>query len=73
MKYPREYKKDLEQLTTIRMSKNMREKAEQAAAYLNMSFSSFVRQSVNRNIHISSQIEEEVLRRTTELTLGKSP
>lgn len=71
-RYPRKYSKDKGHLTTIRISNDMREQAEAAAERLGICFSDFVRQSINRNIRISMAIEEELVKKTSDLVTGKT-
>ncbi len=71
MSYPKRYAKDLTHLTTIRISKDLREQAEQSADYLGISFSAFVRQSLIRNINVSTGIENEVSRQSLQRALGR--
>ena len=66
------YAKDLTHLTTLRLSPVLREEAERYADFLGISFSAFVRQSIARNIHVSRDIEREVVERTSRLTRGLS-
>ena len=70
MRFAKQYGKDLTHLTTIRLSPDMRQRAEIHADYLGISFSDFVRQSINRNILVCCGIEEEVSRRTLSAVLG---
>jgi hypothetical protein len=70
MIYPRRYPKNLTRLTTFRLSDDQRTKAEECAEYLGISFSDFVRQSINRNINVSMGIEAEVNRQTTARAVG---
>jgi hypothetical protein len=70
--YSKRYAKDLTHLTTIRLSPTLRDQAERCADYLGISFSDFLRQSLMRNIHVSSKIEEEVNRQTAARAMGKS-
>lgn len=72
MSYSKRYKKDLTRLTSIRLSEDLREQAEQSADYLGISFSDFVRQSLVRNIHIAVGIEQEVNRQALQRASGKS-
>lgn len=71
MRYSKRYSKDLTHTTTIRLSPDLREEAERYADYIGISFSDFVRQSINRNIRVASGIEAEVNKRTLEIALGK--
>ncbi len=71
MPYSKRYSKDLTHLTSIRISKDLRDRAEQHAEVHGISFSDFVRQSISRNIRVCSGIEEEVNKRTLEIALGK--
>jgi hypothetical protein len=71
MIYPRRYPKNITRLTTFRLSDDQRAKAEECAEYLGISFSDFVRQSINRNINVSMGIEAEVNRLTTSMAMGK--
>jgi hypothetical protein len=64
------YTKDLTHLTTLRLSPSLREEAERYAEFLGISFSAFVRQSITRNIHVSRDIENEVVERTSRATRG---
>ncbi len=73
MIYPRRYPKNLTRLTTFRLSNDQRQRAEQCADYLGISFSDFVRQSINRNINVSMGIEAEVNRQTTVRATGRQP
>lgn len=70
--YPRRYAADLEKTTSIRISQQLREKAEEAAAFSGLTFSQFVRQSLNRNISLCRSIEEEVARRNFRAAAGRS-
>ena len=72
MVYSRRYPKDLTRLTTFRLSDDLRLKSEECADYLGISFSDFIRQSLNRNIHVSMGIEKEVNRQTTARAVGRS-
>ena len=65
-----QYPKDLTELISFRLSPALREQAEQAAEFHGISFSAYVRQSLTRNIRVSQGVEEEVVRRTTRLSLG---
>ena len=71
MKYPKQYNKDLNHLTTFRLSTQLRSDAEECAEYLGISFSDFIRQSLNRNIHVSMGIEKEVNRQITARAIGR--
>jgi len=71
MIYPRRYPKNLTRLTTFRLSDDLRFKAEECADYLGISFSDFVRQSINRNINVAMGIEAEVNRQATNRALGR--
>lgn len=71
MRYPKRYTKDLTHLTTIRLSPHMREQAERFADLHGISFSDFVRQSLNRNINVSAGIEEEVTRQAIIRAAGR--
>lgn len=64
------YQKDLTHLTTLRLSPSLRDEAERYAAFLGISFSAFVRQSITRNINVSRDIESEVIQRTSRVTRG---
>ena len=66
----RRYTKDLTHMTSLRLAPNVREEAERAADFHGISFSAFVRQSIARNIYITRGIEDEVVRRTTRVSLG---
>ena len=72
MPYPRRYPKNLTRLTTFRLSDDLHLKAEECSDYLGISFSDFIRQSINRNIHVSMGIEAEVNRQTTARAVGRS-
>ena len=69
---PRQYNTDLERTTSIRLSEHLRSSAEQAASAMGMTFSQFVRQSLNRNIDVCQAIEEEVARQNFNLAAGKT-
>jgi hypothetical protein len=69
--YPRRYTADLERTTSIRLSDQLREQAERAATFSGMTFSQFVRQSLNRNISLCKNIEEEVARQNFRAALGQ--
>jgi len=71
MRYNKRYNKDLTHLTTIRLSPDLRNEAERYADYFGISFSDFVRQSINRNIRVASGIEEEVNKQSLDRALGK--
>lgn len=71
MIYPRRYPKNLTRLTTFRLSDDQRQRAEECAEYLGISFSDFVRQSINRNINVSMGIEAEVNRQMTSRAMGR--
>jgi len=64
------YAKNLTHLTTIRLSRTLREEAERYADFLGISFSAFVRQSITRNIYVSRDIEKEVVVRTSRAARG---
>jgi hypothetical protein len=69
--FSRRYTADLEKTTSIRMSDQLREEAERAATFLGMTFSQFVRQSLNRNISLCKSIEEEVARQNFRAAAGR--
>ena len=69
--YPRRYTADLERTTSIRISDQLREQAERAATFSGMTFSQFVRQSLNRNIALCKSIEEEVSRQNFRAAAGR--
>jgi predicted DNA-binding protein len=71
MIYPRRYPKNLTRLTTFRLSNDQRQRAEECADFLGVSFSDFVRQSINRNINVSMGIEAEVNRQATSRAIGR--
>ena len=71
MIYPRRYPGDLTRLTTFRLSNDQRQRAAECAEYLGISFSDFVRQSINRNINVSMGIEAEVNRQATVRAMGR--
>lgn len=71
MIYSRRYPKNLTRLTTFRLSDDQRVKAEECADFLGISFSDFVRQSINRNINVSMGIEAEVNRQSTARAMGR--
>jgi antitoxin component of RelBE/YafQ-DinJ toxin-antitoxin module len=71
MIYPRRYPKNLTRLTTFRLSDDLRLKAEECADYLGISFSDFIRQSINRNINVAMGIEAEVNRQATNRAIGR--
>jgi hypothetical protein len=71
MIYPRRYPKNLTRLTTFRLSNDQRQRAEECADFLGISFSDFVRQSINRNINVSMGIEAEVNRQATARATGR--
>lgn len=71
-RYPRKYSKDKGHLTSIRIPNSMRLQAEQAAEKLGISFSDFVRQSINRNLYVSTAIEEELIKQLANQTIGKT-
>jgi predicted HicB family RNase H-like nuclease len=68
--YSREYGKNLQHTMGIRLSPQLREEAEAAAKFHGMSFSTFLRQSLRRNITLSKTIEEEVARRSFRAAAG---
>ncbi len=72
MVHSRRYPKNLTRLTTFRLSDDLHLKAEECSDYLGISFSDFIRQSINRNIHVSMGIEAEVNRQTKARTVGRS-
>ena len=72
MVHSRRYPKNLTRLTTFRLSDDLHLKAEECSDYLGISFSDFIRQSINRNIHVSMGIEAEVNRQTTARAVGRS-
>ncbi len=59
--------KNLTHLTTLRLSPNLRDEAERHARFRGMNFSDFVRKSINRNIDLSREAEEEIIKRTSHL------
>ena len=69
--YPRRYHADLVRTTSIRIDEKLREEAEQAATFSGMTFSQFVRQSLNRNISLCRSIEEEVARQNFQVAAGR--
>jgi hypothetical protein len=71
MPYPKKYSKDLTHLTTVRLSPSLRNDGERCAEYLGISFSDFIRQSLNRNIRVSMSIEEEVNKQTSSRAMGR--
>lgn len=70
MRFAKRYGKNLTHLTTIRLSPDMRQRAEIYAESLGISFSDFVRQSISRNIVVCCGIEDEVSRRFLLAALG---
>lgn len=66
------YQKNLTRLTTFRLSEELHLKAEECSEFLGISMSDFVRQSINRNIHASMNIEAKVNRQTTTRAVGRS-
>jgi hypothetical protein len=73
MRYQKQYTKDLTHLTTVRLSPKLREEAEHCAEHQGISFSDFLRQSLTRNIHIASKIEEELNRQNAARAMGRTP
>lgn len=71
MRYPVKYKKNLNRLTTVRLSDDLRIRAEQCAHYMGVSFSDFVRQSLTRNIHVAQGIEAELNRINLDKSMGR--
>ena len=65
------YRKDLSHLSSIRLSNNLRNESNNHAKFKGMSFSQFVRESLNKNINQSNG-DEEVVRRTSRLTPRRS-
>ena len=61
------YRKDLSHLTSIRLSNNLRNEARSHAKFKGLTFSEFMRESLNKNIN-QSRCDEEVIRRTSRLT-----
>ena len=70
--YPREYRKELQHTMGIRLSPQLRIEAEEAAHNQGMCFSTFLRQSLRRNIMLAKQIEQEWAQRNFQLAAGKS-
>ena len=66
----RRYEKDLTVITTFRCSPQLRSNAEEAAQIMQMSFSQFVRQSIQRNINIAIEVEREVTDRLIHKAMG---
>ena len=54
------YGKDLSTTTGIRLTETLRDQPKKAAKFQGMSFSQFLRQSLNRNIELAKTIEKEV-------------
>lgn len=48
--------KNLTRMTTFRLSEDQRQKAEECASSLGMSFSDFLRQSIEYKIHVSGHL-----------------
>jgi hypothetical protein len=69
--YPRRYQADLVRTTSIRIDERLRQEAEEAASICGMTFSQFVRQSLNRNISLCKSIEEEVARQNFRAAAGR--
>ena len=55
----------------IRLSPQLRIEAEEAAHNKGMCFSTFLRQSLRRNIMLAKQIEQELAQRNFQLAAGK--
>ena len=70
--HQRRYTSDLERTTSIRLNEHLRSRAERAASAMGMTFSQFVRQSLNRNINVCQAIEEEVARQNFNSVAGKT-
>lgn len=68
----KKYPKDLKNLTTIRLSDDIREKAGELAEKSGISFSDFVRQSIVRNIQIAEEIELAIRKKGLELVITNS-
>lgn len=69
--YPRRYQADLVRTTSVRIDDRLRQEAETAAELSGMTFSQFVRQSLNRNISLYKSIEEEVARQNFRAAAGR--
>lgn len=67
----RRYEKDLTETTTFRCSPQLRSDAEEAAQLMQMSFSQFIRQSIQRNINIAIEVEREVSDRLIRRSMGR--
>ena len=65
------YRKDLSHLTSIRLSNNLRNEARSHAKFKGLTFSEFMRESLNKNINQSNG-DEEVVRRSSRLTPGRA-
>jgi antitoxin component of RelBE/YafQ-DinJ toxin-antitoxin module len=56
--------------TSIRLDDKLRLQAESAAHAMGMTFSSFARQSIIRNIQVCLDIEQEISERNSRLARG---
>lgn len=65
------YEKDLTEVTTFRCSPQLRSDAEEAAQIMQLSFSQFVRQALQRNINIAVEVEREVSDRLIQRAMGR--
>lgn len=68
---PRHYTKQLTKITSVRLPPNLLADGTECADNLGISFSDFIRQSINRNINVSMGIEDEVNRQATNRALGR--
>ena len=59
------YRKDLSHLSSIRLSNNLRSESQNHAKFKGMSFSQFVRQSLQQNIKTIRSAEAESEKKTS--------
>lgn len=57
-------------ITSIRLDDETRERAEEAAHTMGMTFSQFARQSIIRNIQVAMDIEKQLNERNSRMARG---
>lgn len=68
-----QYRKDLTHLTTFRLSRDLRDKAELCAEYQGLTFSAFLRQSLYRNIDSMNNVGVDALIQNSNALCNSHP
>ena len=62
--------KQFDVMFPVRMSSKLKVDGEAAAHAMGMNFSQFIRQSIQRNIHLAVEVEQEVSQRLARGAVG---